>query len=326
MAKILSKGESVYECDECKRRTRVPTNRVGLDVVQRCTITANCRGKLHRLTATKDISETPAFPPEIAGVNDWFQRKVLHTHDQPVQSSTWRITHRLENKPTIRVYVQHYVNGTKQLVESTNYTARIVDTNTTELIFTQAEQGIAQCIASASQNNANPAASLTGVAAIADDFVVTVKGELTIATLSTLNTIDMSWTFNSPSQSTPIYINYSGVNLPSYISPWSGAKSVAIGGKRYIVRSFNVITTDPAPMYFSAGAITTGTTMAITNKPAPSEMLILLSTAPHESVDRVRTKYIDVANLNQPHMYYNDGEIYVPPSIIKSTYPPIIVD
>lgn len=325
MAKILSKGESVYECDVCKRRVRVPTNRVGLDVIQRCTITANCRGKLHRVLLSKDINETPAFPPEVVGVQDWFQRRVLYTHEQPVQSATWRVNHELANKPNVYVYVQRYVNGVETNVETNNFTIRVVDKDTLELVFDQAEQGLVQCITSASQNSTNPNTS-AGITADTSDIVITVTGELTIATLDDSTTVDMQWTFNSPSSSTPQSIGYVGINAPSYKSPWASASTVVINGRQYVVRSFNIVTSGPAPLYFGTGLVSSGSTMAITTKPAAGEFLILLSTPPHGSVDRTMNKYIDVSTLSSPKLYYNLGEVYAPTSVIKNTYPPIIVD
>lgn len=105
MAQILIKGESVYACDVCNRKIRVLTSRDGIDVVQRCTITYNCHGKLHRVTNTEDINTTPAFPVEVAGVQDWFQRKVEYTHVQPIKSTRWLIKHNLANKPLVYAYV-----------------------------------------------------------------------------------------------------------------------------------------------------------------------------------------------------------------------------
>lgn len=325
MAKILAKGESVYECDVCKRRVRVPTSRTGIDVVQRCIVTSNCRGKLHKLILTKDINATPAFPPEVAGVQDWFQRKVLHTHEQPVQSAKWVINHDLANKPNLYVYVQRYIDGKNVNVETTAYTVKIVDLNTLELTFSQAEQGLAQCITSASQNSTNPSAT-AGVAVASDDMAITVNGEMTIATLDTADSIVFALTYNSPSSSSPVIIEYIGVNNPTTASPWSGLQYVVVNGKRYRVRSFNITTTQLAPPYFAAGAVASGSTITVTHKPAVGEMLILLANAPYSSVDRIHGQYIDIATLAPtPRLYYQSGVVYAPPAVIKNTYPPIIV-
>jgi hypothetical protein len=104
MAQILIKGESVYQCSVCARKIRVLTSRDGIDVVQRCTITYSCRGKLNKLTTAVDVNTTPAFPTEVPGVKDWFQRKILYTHQQPIKSKVWTVNHNLANKPIVYAY------------------------------------------------------------------------------------------------------------------------------------------------------------------------------------------------------------------------------
>lgn len=115
MAQILIKGESVYACDVCNRKVRIATSRTGIDVVQRCTITYGCRGKLHRVTEPKEVNATPAFPLEIAGVQDWFQRRVVYNHTQPIKSAVWTIKHNLQNRPIVEAYV------VKQTLSSPTY-------------------------------------------------------------------------------------------------------------------------------------------------------------------------------------------------------------
>ena len=325
MAKILAKGESVYECDVCKRRIRVPTNRVGIDVVQRCTITSSCQGKMHKLIQNKDINATPAFPPEVAGLQDWFQRKVLYTHEQTVQSSKWIVNHDLANKPNIYVYINKYINGVLATVEATNFTVTVVDLNTIELTFSQAEQGLAQCITSASQNSTNPSAT-AGVAAAAGSIQLTNSGEISIATLSPMDTVSLTLTYTSPSSTNPVIIQYIGIGAASVKSPWAGTEYVIVNGKRYTVRSFNIVTTQLAPSYFAAGAIANGTTINVTDNVNVGDAILLLSTAPYTAADRVYDKFIDVATLKSgSHLAYNNGIVYADPITVKNTYPPIIV-
>ncbi len=115
MAQILIKGETVYKCDECMRRIRVLTAREGIDVVNRCTITYGCKGRLHKVKSVEEANSTPAFPEEVPGVQDWFQRRVEYTHHQPIKSKSWIIKHNLANKPTVYCYVA------KQTLASTTY-------------------------------------------------------------------------------------------------------------------------------------------------------------------------------------------------------------
>lgn len=104
MAQILIKGETVYKCDECMRRIRVLTAREGIDVVNRCTITYGCKGRLHKVKSVEEANSTPAFPTEVPGVQDWFQRRVEYTHNQPIKSKVWIIKHNLANKPAVYCY------------------------------------------------------------------------------------------------------------------------------------------------------------------------------------------------------------------------------
>src|SRR5512139_2046272 len=110
MTRVVIRGETVYECDVCKRRQRVPTNRQGIDVLPRCNITAGCKGLLHRVTALRDIASTPTAPPEIEGVSDWYQRNVLHIHQQPIRSDRWVVTHNLQNIPILHIFVSRESN------------------------------------------------------------------------------------------------------------------------------------------------------------------------------------------------------------------------
>ena len=92
-AQILIKGESVYKCDTCNRKVRVATSKDGIDVVQRCIITHGCKGKLYRVRDARDVNSTSAFPAEVPGVQDWFQRRVVYDHSQPIKSQKWYYYH-----------------------------------------------------------------------------------------------------------------------------------------------------------------------------------------------------------------------------------------
>lgn len=325
MTKVLARGDSVYECDVCKRRIRVPTQRRGMDVVQRCIITHSCQGKLHRVRLTKEINNTPAFPTEIAGVQDWAQRQILYTHTQTVQSFSWVINHRLSNNPNVYTHVVRIKDGKEVMIPIEPIQINIIDLNTIEIKFNQAERGLAQCIAAASKNTINPVTS-AGLAASAADSLLTNMGELTLATLDTTDNINLELTFDSPASTLPVIIEYSGINRPATSSAWSDAGNVIINGKRYHVRSFNIITNPPAPTYFSQGAIANGSQITITSDPKANQVLILLANPPFASADKITSKYIDCANLTSiPYLYYNKGDLYAKADVVKNTYPPIIV-
>lgn len=332
MAKVVVRGESVYQCDVCTRSVRVPTIKEGLEVLSRCIITYNCQGKLHRLTQAKDINDTPAFPPEVQGIQDWFQRKVLYTHEQPVQAATWTIKHNLANKPVLHVYVNKVVDGVETLVTEQPATITTIDLNTTQLTFDVAVSGLVQCVSLASQNATNPGS--TAVTAVSTDAVqiTSDSGELTIATLIPTALVGVAVSYITSSTNVNVSIEYSSVdNVPSVESPWVGVSIAVINGKKYTVRSFNLTETPLAPAYFAAGLVPNGSAMFISNignaAVAPGDALVLLGTSPYASVDRVYDRYIDLGSVNQqtPELYYQAGKGFAQPSIIKSTYPPILV-
>jgi hypothetical protein len=284
------------------------------------------------VTLTKDINETPAFPPEVQGVEDWFQRKVLYTHEQPVQSLTWTIKHDLQNRPKIHIYVNRIIDGVKTLVSSNPKTVTIIDLNTVQVTFDTAESGLAQCIALSSQNSTNPSSTAATAASTTAVQITSDVGELTLATLSSSPLVALALTYRTSGIAQDVTIQYSGIdNVASINSPWSGARNVVINGKKYTVRSFNLTTTPLAPAYFAAGDVPAGSAFYVSNyvgaPPAAGECLILLGSPPYATIDRVYDKYIDVAYLNSdaPELFYTTGKGYAQPSVLRSTYPPVLV-
>lgn len=332
MPQVVVKGESVYKCNVCSRSIRVPTNKEGIDVLQRCIITSGCLGKLRRVTIAKDINETPAFPPEVQGVQDWFQRRVLYTHQQPVQSFTWLVTHNLVNRPKIHVFVDRSVDGVAKQIPINPVREITVDANNTILEFASAESGLAQCIALASQNTTNPLA-LVASAEPTDAFQISSNtGEVTLATLSSSSLVGLALTYRTSGTAIDLTIEYAGIDVgPSSESPWSGSQRAVINGRQYTLRSFNIERTPLAPAYFAAGAVPEGSSFFISNfNGAPlqlGECLILLGRNPYATVDRITDRYIDASTINTvtPELYYSLGAGFAVRSVIKPTYPQILV-
>lgn len=329
MIQVVIRGESVYECDVCKRRIRTPTNRYGLDIVQRCTITSGCQGKLHRVTALKDINSTPAFPPELVGVQDWFARNVLYTHQQPIRTATWIVQHNLQNVPILHTFVNRIVDGKEVLVEQDPTIVETIDANTTRLIFASAESGQVQCVSPSTKNTTNYDNTLAATPVTLSTQLTSNTGEITIATLDSSGIVDVTLTFLSAPLTS---ITYSGVdNVPSIYSPWVGVGSVIVNGKRYTVRSFNLTQTSPAPAYFTAGVIANGTAFYLSGinstHVGDNDVLFLLSNAPHTNVDRIYDHYVDAKFVSPTSSatFYDEGKGYVMSPVVKSTYPLILV-
>jgi hypothetical protein len=331
MPKVVVKGESVYKCDICTRSIRVPSNPRGLDVLQRCIITHNCPGKLSRVLNAKDINATPAFPPEVQGVTDWFQRRVFYTHQQPVQSQTWTVKHNLAARPTVYVYVNRIINEQSTLVEIQPVQILTVDQNTIKVVFETAETGSVQCVSLTSQNSINPASTESSSQAL-DIQITSDAGELTIATLSAGPLVGIGLTFKTSGVSTDTLIDYAGIStVPSTLSPWAGTQRVVINGALYTVRSFNITTTPLAPAYFAAGAIPNGSAFYVNTfnsaPTRPGQCLFLLGRAPYATVDRIYDQYIDASSISatNPKFYYTAGKAYSSTDVIRTTYPPILV-
>lgn len=326
MTRVVIRGESVYECDVCKRRERVPTNRQGLDVMPRCNITAGCKGSLHRVTALRDISNTPSFPPEVEGVSDWFQRNVLYTHQQPIRSDTWVVNHNLQNIPILHIFVTRETAAGTTLEPYDNVTTTIVDANTLIVHFPSAQSGQVQCVSLVSKNVVNytsralqpetsiPASSSTG--------------EITIATLATDALVDIQIKFSTAVGTTAEYVGIDDV--PSIQSAWAGVDAIIVNGRRYVVRSFNIVNGSTASL-FSTGVIPSGTSFTISKingtQILPNQVLILLSNPPHTFADRIYDKCIDTAlvNTSAPELYYTAGTAEALSTIVRPTYPLILV-
>jgi hypothetical protein len=316
-----SHSETVYQCDKCARRTRVPINIYGLEVVQRCIITQNCPGKLFPIKNVDEINSTPAVTEEVQGLQDWFPRKILYTHNQHVASDTWTIVHNLGSFPFIQVVVNRSnPDGSTYEVElsQSEYTIASVDLNATTITFVRDEQGVAQLIGSASTNLINPVT----LPVVSDESVVlTGNGELTIATTNDSPSISVTIVYGD------VAITYVGIdNTPSLSSAWSGSNLVHINGKNYAVRSFNVLTTSPGPDYFSNNLIADGAQIYFTGMGGtPNESFVLLSAAPFNSVDKITTKVLDIFSINtvNPQTYYDKGNLFVNSSTLKTIYPPV---
>ncbi len=331
MPKIVVRGETAYECDECGRRIRVPANRPGLDILQRCIITASCKGALRQLSQANEINSTPAFPPEVPGVQDWFQRRVFYSHTQTLDAEVWQIEHNLANKPIIHAFVNTIVDGVVTLVATDEFTARSVDLNLTEVTFTRPTSGVVQAISLSSQNVSNPQRIELG--ADATMFQITSNtGELTIAVRQTgldgWNDTDVDITLDFQSNP-PVTITYPNIdNTPSLASPWVGANKIVANGKLYTVHSFNITDTNPAPTYFANGQMLNGTTFRVTKinntEIVQGDVLILLGQTPYAAVDRITNKFVDAGRADST-LAYDSGKAYISTAFVKNTYPPITV-
>ena len=158
----------VYKCDVCDRETELLQNKKGLEVIQRCTITDNCRGKLYQLGVKQDHIRGQ-FPSAVGGLDDWTPRKMIYNHTQSIRQQEWRVNHELGIFPTIHVFVERPVAGSTEALSDVPCIARggqdetettdliklnpdefvvnIIDDNSFDIVLVNPEKGKVQCVA-----------------------------------------------------------------------------------------------------------------------------------------------------------------------------------
>lgn len=332
MSQVVVRGETIYECSVCARKTRVPTNRYSLDVMQRCNITQHCKGSLHKVTLVREINSTPAFPPEVAGIQDWFQRKILYTHQQSIESKVWIIEHNLGTKPVIHAYVHTLVGDTVELVEQDPALIEIIDLNNIRLTFARPSSGLVQAVALTSANEVNPDA-LKPVVAIAGELQMSTDvGEVAIATLDGSATITLDVTFITGTNIPNVDVHYEDIdNTTSVSSPWTSVRKVVVNGRRYTVRSFNIATQPNAFVSFNAGLVPSGSALIVKKinnvDIKQHDVLFLSAKTPFTYVDRIYDRYVDPVLLTptDPELYWENGKVFCKPKGIKQVYPAIYV-
>ena len=328
--RIFSRGETVYRCDVCSRKIRIPLNRLSFDTTGRCVITKGCAGHLHKVILKSEANETSTIPPSVPNLSDWSQRRMFFLHNQPVENETWTVEHNLSNKPNFQVFITKIEGGEEVLVETDQFTETTIDLNTSLIEFTRREKGLVQCLATASANSTNQAVG--AVVESEGTLLITNGGEITVATIDSNQLITLTVRFKSSiDDGSFIDITYDNIDDQASIqSPWVGANVIYVGGKSYTIRSFNLLTHPNAVTSFTNKQIGDGTQFFFVSAPTiPRENLILLGTPPFQSVDKTLNKYIDIALINQqqPELAYASGEAYASAGAIKTTYPPIhIVD
>lgn len=324
MTQILSRGENVYICDVCNRRVRVPENRRGLDVINRCIITKNCAGSLHKVITQADIVNTPTLTPAIEGLDDWYQRNALFDYKQTVKSKVWRVPHKMGTIPAVQVFVYRTDPDTmKQVLVETRQGTVVSTPQQTTITFDTAVDGVVQCLALSS----NTKQDTTATAAPTD--IITSNGELTIATSSPSDSVNLIVRFTDTFTGEFTDVTYTSLlNQPNPASPWVGVETVLVNGKRFYVRSLNIQTSPRGSAYFDALERTTSG-LAVSFPTAElsfSNTLILLGRPPYGAADRITDRYIDMGRLKSVYtaVYLVGYDIAVESRLISNVYPHIV--
>lgn len=131
----------VYECDTCNRKIELPQNLKGLEVMSRCIITQNCKGKLFKV-GKKDSKNGTSLPyPDPIYLTDWSPRKIFLKFEQTTKSKLWKVIHNLGTIPSVEV---HIFDSAGTLIETTDYVVINNNTTSTEISFRDPITGIVQ--------------------------------------------------------------------------------------------------------------------------------------------------------------------------------------
>lgn len=324
----------VYKCDTCKREIELQQKVNSMERIQRCIITHGCRGKLYQLRVDPDYVRG-SLPPDVVGLDNWQQRKVLYNHTQSIERDVWVVEHNLGTYPAVSVFIDRPIeDDLENQQEIVPQDIIIIDPNTIKIVFDRPWSGMAQVIARQSDPNLlqpyvrEPEQTIP-------PYQLSKLGEITVATrISTIGeptNVNIQVTYTTTQGTNPV-ITYAADNQPSLNSAWVDYDKVVIKGKIYTVRSFNAIVPE-----MTSGVIGNGSTFVFTGiddnndnqmrNIEPDEVIILLSNEPYEVFDKIDNKFINVTDstsTNNPFaFFYDSGEFLALQDIVQTTYPPI---
>lgn len=251
-----------YQCSTCKRQIDLVQNQEGLEWVGHCNITLGCRGTLYQVDVKPDFTRgTPT--PNVVGLKNWVQRKVLFNFTQAVARSEWVIEHDLGTAPAVVVFInQPTQEDPTAQVEILPEEILYDNENKLTLVFPTSYSGIAQCIARSSNPDLLAPRPVPPVSTKAPTIQLSNQGVLTIATkiLSVGNPTNMSVTlaYRLGSNDVSTNITYTASNTPANLSPWEDTNTVIIKGKSYTVRTFNIQTAQTI-----SGQVSNGSTVQL---------------------------------------------------------------
>lgn len=314
-------GIVVFKCDTCNREIELVQNKHGLETVGRCVVTNGCRGKLATIRTIPDHTRGN-IPTDVVGLDNWRQRKVLHTHEQKVANSKWRVVHNLNTSPSVQTFV-YSIESNNELVEVLPTSITIIGVNEVEISFSQNYTGVAQLISRSSNEEA-----VITAPAVDTSIVITTQQRLVLATLNASASITFDLQFLSPTTFKPSVL----VSFPCSSSAgemigtaWEGVRKVLIGGKIFTLRGIDITTVDMSgvttgsPFYFSDTSEVGG---LVVNK-----NFILLTKEPFTTYDRDINNYVDVTSVTSANAIqgftFISPEFYTSDSIKEPVYPPI---
>lgn len=323
-------GVVVYTCDTCGREKMVVRNKKGLEHIGRCNITLACRGKMIQTNLFPSYKRGDITEP-VEGLDEWYPRKILHNHDQSIDSKEWVVSHNFGTDPAVIAYIDNDINDDR--IEVTPEEIEIISPETLKIKFNKAYSGVAQLIARQSHPNLfNPIPE--PLIEEETSRIITTDGQWTVGTrmnsvgISSIIRIRVTYVSGNDD---PYQVEYDIDDIPAYPSPWSDYERVSIKGQLYTVRSFKFHHSQMTrngkikPGAYAYISLISETDTSNFRPIEKEEVVILLANEPYKSIDKNRFIYIDAFDAleNTTSLVYNDTVLYCLPDIIKSIHPPI---
>lgn len=303
-----------FKCDTCDRVIDIIRNKQGLETFGRCNITNGCKGKLKFQQVLPNFI-VGQLPPDIEGLDNWVQRKLLYTHTQTVKRKEWTIKHFLATEPSIQT---HIYDG-DVLVEIEPFEIITIDKNTSKVIFSQAYSGIAQCI-SRSTNIVQPISKTETIAQEETYTQASVDNVLIFASTDDLSVANVRINWHDSKSNSLGFVDQI-VEPNSTILPWGDYSTVLYKGKPYTIYTVDITPPNNADNGSSFYFTTDG---GVFN---PENSIVLFSKPPFSEFDIVKNKIFNMSSIDLSSTFLysslHDGELFIGDSKIKKVYPPL---
>ena len=341
-----------FKCDTCKRNITLAENPLGMTVFAKCIITEGCKGTLYKISRNESITgQVGDFPPSVAGLNDYVQRRAFFPELINIPSNPWKINHNLGTSPAVTVYILDDNDDTSEL-SADEYVVTIIDKDNIEIEFASAQRGIVHNVARSSVP-----LEVQTVADAGSLFQVSNVGWMNFGSVSVINTdsgqqflteddFDLQIELQVPSSA---ITGISGENriLKDQLdtnSPWFGWEQILVRKRRnFATKNMQIL--DAFQEAFGAGNITNlgdipdGSSFEIQKiryrnqtsgylgeyeQIEPRALLLLLANSPYGVVDKIRDQGIDIGELplaTNGRFFIFDGEVFINQDNIERIYP-----
>lgn len=303
-----------YQCTTCKREREILDTPTSFAMTSFCSITSGCRGKLtpiERLpTTTRESS-----PPVVGNLDDWEPRTALHTHEQPIRATKWRIIHPIN----VPVVVDVVADGVE--LDHDQYEVEYTTQNLITLTFATAVAGVAQLFPrNGTKRRTYDSPTEATLVQVSTNGRIVLLDATSLPDAGTA-TVEMSITL--PSGQT-----YQGAQLITIdgLSRTSWNVGLVLSNDISTHRVFNLA----APTLFteqSIGPLPDGSRLEITLirglPPVRGDMLIALTYDPLTAspTNRDKQRIVDVARLQSTGIVYQRGEFFVFDTTIEAIQP-----